>query len=67
MKIKDIKSHPQYWDTHKKIYFSELDSLDNEIRGSIISQPQGSDAERFNNKIDILVFEMLEESKIQPE
>jgi len=65
--IKDIKLHPKYWDTHKKIYFNELDSLDNEIRDAVTSKPQGSTAARFNRKIDRLVFEILQESNLDTE
>ena len=62
MKIKDIKSHPKYWDTHKETYFNELDSLDNEIRDIVMKKPSSGTAIRFNSKIDKMVEEQLKES-----
>ena len=62
MKIKDIKSHPKFWDTHKEIYFNELDSLDIEIRDIVMNKPTSGTAHRFNSKIDKMVEDQLQES-----
>ncbi len=67
MKIKDIKFHPKYWDTHKEIYFNELDSLDNEIRDIVMNKPHDPCTVRFNSKIDKMVEENLQESNSDTE
>ena len=60
--IKDIKSHPKYWQIHKKIYYNEFDSLDNGIREDIQRNPTSHDARVFNNRIDRLVSDEIKES-----
>jgi hypothetical protein len=52
----------KYWDTHKKIYFDELDTLDIEMRSIIMSKPTDSTTVRFNSKIDKMVEAHLKES-----
>jgi len=65
--MKNTKDHPKYWDLHKEIYCDELDSLDNEIRDIIVSEPNDSTTIRFNCNIDRLVMEKIQESNLQDE
>ena len=62
MRIKDIKSHPQYWHIHKEIYYNEFDCLDNEVRESIQNNPESNDARRFNTRVNRLVSSRIKES-----
>ena len=61
------KNHPDYWKLHKRIYFNELDSLDDEIRDIIMNKPYDSCTVRFNSKIDKMVEENLQESNFDTE
>tara|TARA_Y100000310_G_scaffold93569_1_gene91050 strand:+ start:3298 stop:3501 length:204 start_codon:yes stop_codon:yes gene_type:complete len=65
MKVRDLKHHPKYWELHKEIYFSELDSMDNDIRATIMNKPESSDARRFDSKIDRLIVQRIKESNNQ--
>jgi len=65
MKIQDIKSHPRYWKLHKEIYFDELDSLEFEIKDIVINRPNSGTARRFNDSIDRIISERLQESDNQ--
>ena len=58
MKTKD-KHDTEYWNTHKDIYFNELDSLDLEIRDIVMNKPHDPTTIRFNSKIDKMVKEEL--------
>lgn len=57
-----IKQHPKYWDLHKKIYNSEMDSLHEEIRHIVLNKPHSSTATRFNDNVDRLIAEKIKES-----
>ena len=63
--MSNIKDHPKYWDLHKKVYFDELDTLDFEIKNIIINKPHGGTAVRFNNSIDRIIQERIQESNNQ--
>ena len=62
MKVNNIKTHPKYWDVHKEIYNSEIDSLDEEIRKIVLDKPSGGTATRFNDRVDRLIADKIEES-----
>ena len=62
MKVNNIKTHPKYWDVHKEVYNSEIDSLDEEIRKIIADKPYGGTATRFNDRVDRLIADKIEES-----
>ena len=62
MKIKELKQTTKYWQIHKEIYFNELDCLDIEIRGIVMTLPHDPTTMRFNCKIDKLVLNRLQES-----
>ena len=65
MKIQDIKSHPKYWQLHKEIYFDELDTLDFEIKDIISNSPHSGTARRFNENVERMISERLQESDNQ--
>ena len=65
--IKDIKSHPKYWQLHKEIYFNELDTLDFEIKDIIANSPHSGTAKRFNKSVERMISERLQESNNQTE
>lgn len=60
--MSDIKEHPKYWDLHKEVYFSELDTLDSEIKNIIINKPHGGTAIRFNDSVERKIKERIQES-----
>ncbi len=62
MKLNNIKTHPKYWVFHKDIYNSEIDSLDEEIRKIILDKPYSGTATRFNDRVDRLIADKIEES-----
>ena len=47
----DIKSHPDYWKTHKEIYQQEYDNLNLSAREVVVSQPHSKEARDFNQQI----------------
>ena len=57
-----MSGHPMYWEYHKQIYYNEFDSLDNEVREDIQRNPTSNDARRFNDRVDRLVSEKLNDS-----
>ena len=65
MRIKDIKSHPSYWQLHKEIYFDEFDTLDFEIKDIITNSPHSATARRFNKSVERMIVQRLQESNIQ--
>ena len=62
MKVNNIKTHPKYWDFHKEVYNSEIDSLDEEIRHMVLGKPYSSEASKFNDRVDRLIADKIEES-----
>jgi hypothetical protein len=58
------EQHPKYWDFHKEIWVDELETLDEEIRHTVMTNPMDSATLRFNSKIDKLVMERIKESNI---
>jgi len=63
--MKVDKQHPKYWDIHKEIYNSEIDSLDFEIRDIVMNNPHSNTTIRFNDSVDKLIQEAIEESDKQ--
>ena len=47
----DIKSHPDYWKTHKEIYQQEYDNLNLSAREIVTSQPHSKEARDFNQRV----------------
>lgn len=58
--INNIKSHPKYWDFHKEIYNSEIDSLDEEIRKIVMENPYDPTTTRFNDRVNRLIAEKID-------
>ncbi len=55
----NVKSHPEYWNTHKTIWQEEYDNLDSLERERVMNQPESNDATGFNNRVDKLVERKL--------
>jgi hypothetical protein len=47
----NIKSHPEYWNTHKKIWQQEYDNLNSDTREIVMTQPSHSVTRNFNVQI----------------
>ena len=47
----NIKSHPEYWNIHKKIYQQEYDNLNLSVREIVMSEPHSKEAKNFNKRI----------------
>ena len=55
----NIKSHPEYWSTHKKIWQEEYDNLTQQERDEVMSDPQNKKSRMLNSKVDKLISRML--------
>lgn len=51
------------WKLHKKVYLEEFDSLDPEIRAAILRNPNGEEAEHFNDFIKKHIERLGNENK----
>ena len=47
----NIKSHPEYWGIHKKIYQQEYDILPSSTRWQIAEFPHSREAQDFNKRV----------------
>jgi len=47
----NIKSHPEYWSTHKKIWQEEYDNLAPDVRESVAKNPDSSEAKLLDKKV----------------
>jgi len=45
------KSHPDYWNIHKKIWQKEYDNLDTGIRELVMSNPESKESYLFNKRV----------------
>lgn len=54
-----LKSHPEYWNTHKKIWQEEYDNLTQQERDEVMSDPQNKKSRMLNSKVDKLISRML--------
>jgi len=50
-----------YWKLHRELYIQTLDSYDNDIRQTIMENPEGDEAIRLNERVDREVKEKLGE------
>ena len=55
----NIKSHPEYWNTHKKIWQQEYDNLNSDTRKIIMESPHSIDSKDFNKKVANLIAREL--------
>jgi hypothetical protein len=51
----NIKSHPEYWNTHKKIWQQEYDNLNSEVRKIVMNSPHNLASKDFNKLVNRLV------------
>ena len=54
-----IKSHPDYWNTHKDIWQEEYDNLDPQVRDVVTNEPYSREARMLNLKVDRLIERKL--------
>jgi hypothetical protein len=55
----NIKSHPDYWNTHKDIWQEEYDNLHSDVRGRIVNEPYSKEARMLNLKVSRLIERKL--------
>ena len=44
----NIKSHPDYWNTHKDIWQEEYDNLNSQVRDVVMNEPYSREARMLN-------------------
>ena len=55
----NIKSHPDYWNTHKDIWQEEYDNLNSQVRDVVMNEPYSREARMLNLKVDKLIERKL--------
>jgi len=53
-----------YWILHKRVYLSELDDLDDEIRAIVLNYPKSEEAQDLNEKVSNIVEKLLTPAEI---
>jgi hypothetical protein len=48
----NIKSHPDYWNTHKGIWQEEYDNLNLQVREIVMNEPYSKEARALNSRVD---------------
>ena len=48
----NIKSHPEYWNYHKRIWQKEYDNLNSNDRDVIMNDPFSAASKKFNEQVD---------------
>ncbi len=51
------------WELHKKVYLSELDALDDEIRSIVLSDPDSEEAQNLNERVQKRIELLTQEQK----
>ena len=48
----NIKSHPDYWNTHKRIWQKEYDNLNSNDRDVVMNDPNSIASKKFNKQVN---------------